>query len=145
MTPDHGRDFACLVVRRWARYRKAWHNLSPEQRQCETKRLSRLKARWAEEGRMPWPEEFDRASDDHTLRSHLSALACGIPTDQEAYLTVETVAKTFRFTSLSYLAGHASKPWSWWKGGQAGEVRSECLGFLVLIARWSSKDEPTDG
>lgn len=129
------QDFAALMVRRWAAYRKAWHNLTPVQRRNETARLERMKAQWAKEGRMPWPSESQECSADHALVSALD-IQHGPPSRQECYLSVELLAKLHGFASSSFLATHAGKPWEWWRGGleSTKEARAECFGFLVVIA-----------
>lgn len=122
------------MVRRWAAYRKAWHNLTPSQRRNETARLERMKAQWAKEGRMPWPSQSQQCSADHALVSALD-IQHGPPSRQECYLSVELLAKLHGFGRTSYLAQYATMPWTWWEAdGYNGDARQECRGFLALIA-----------
>lgn len=133
---DPRRALALLLVRRWARYRRSWHNLTPDERRNEDRRLKALKEEWAK-GRMPIPSDSEDPSVEHILENQAGHFKSVIPTPQESYLTVEIVGEGAGFVHWSFLASHASKPWTWWCDGleSTGEARKQCLGILVLLSR----------
>ncbi len=130
------QHLAVLYVLRWSRYRRSPHVMSQVDRLHEWRRLMAKKELWAEDGRMPIPDDDDGPGLAHLLLQAVGAVEDLEPTNQEAWLTIELLGHTIGFDHWRFLATYARNPWSWWESEAPGIqelVKAECRRLLWLL------------
>jgi hypothetical protein len=111
------QNLACLYVIRWARYLRSPHVRSKADLDHEFKRLLAKKQAWANDGRMPIPDDQEPPDIAHVIITTLGDAVIHDPTNQEAYLTVELIGRSIEFLYWKHLNDWNSQPYAWFGSG----------------------------